>query len=519
MQYKPMRLPCHPVHLVADALALALVAALPLFMPNGYVELIGYKFSLLLRCVLVALLLLPFACLWKNRCKTALRRFSFAWLWPVGLCLCYGAAWFFAEDRFTALWGLSGRKNGLVLYLACTAAYLLIAVAGSPGIVPLVRHTFIATGCAVTVISWLNYWMIDPLDAYYTFLPDRGELFLGTVGNINFYGAFLCLCVPLAAGTYFRQRGRLLDKSYWVALFLCSGLIPAGSDASWLGCFAALLALCCTRKTTTQTLARAAALCAGLAAVALGTGGVAKLIPARVELRTVSAQLASPLVGGILLVVAVLTAYALGKTRPRPAAGAVRVFSLVLLAAAAGALVLANLWPGAPQPLAALRFTERWASNRGYAWQKLWTIYTQDTTLLQKLVGLGGDAVKARLNPDIESTRYMVLLNGEAFDSAHNEFLQHLVCGGALGLLCWCGFCATALVRGFCNDPALAAALLGYFVQSFFSISMPGVLPLVFVLAALAGTASAPAAENNGIRLAAGGTLLFAAAFSLLVIP
>lgn len=518
MQYKPMRLPCHPVHLVADALALALMVGLPLFMPNGYVGLIGYKFSLLLRCVLVALVLLPFAYLWKNRCKTALRRFSFAWLWPVGLCLCYAAAWFFAEDHFTALWGLSGRNNGLMLYLACTAAYLIIGAGSSTGIVPLISRTLTATGCAVTIISWLNYWMIDPLDAYYTFLPDTGELFLGTVGNINFYGALLCLCIPLAVGEYFWHSRHLLDKNYWVALLLCSGLIPAGSDASWLGCFVAVLALCCTRKTTTRTLARGAALCAGLTAGALATHVLAKFFPARAALRTVSAQLASPVVGGALLAAAVLAAYGLSKTRPRPVAGAVRVFSTALLAAAAGAFVLANLWPGAPQPLAALRFTERWASNRGYAWQKLWTVYTQDTTLLQKLVGLGGDAVNARLNPDLESTRYMVLLNGEAFDSAHNEFFQHLVCGGALGLLCWCGFCATALIRGFRTRPALGAALLGYFVQSFFSISMPGVLPLVFVLAAQTGTAPAPPAEENGTRLAAGGVVLFAAVFSLLVI-
>lgn len=519
MQYKTLRLPCHPVHLVADALALALVAGLPLFMPNGYVELIGYKFSLLLRCVLVALVLLPFAYLWKNRCKTALRRFSFAWLWPVGLCLCYTAAWFFAEDRFTALWGLSGRNNGLVLYVACTAAYLLIVAAGSPGIVPVVTRTLTATGCAVTVISWLNYWMLDPLDAYYTFLPDKGELFLGTVGNINFYGALLCLCIPLAAGDYFWHGRRILGGKYWVALFLCIGLIPAGSDAAWLGCFAALLALCCTRKTTTHTLARAAALCGGLAACALATGELASVIPVRAALRTVSARLASPLVGGVLLAVCLVAAYRLGKTRPRPAAGAVRIFSAVLLAAAAGACVAANLWQNAPQPLASLRFTERWASNRGYVWQKLWIIYTQDTTLLQKLIGLGGDAVRARLNPDIESTRYMVLLNGEAFDSAHNEFLQHLICGGILGLLCWCGFCATAFWRGFRSRPALGSALLGYMVQSFFSISMPGVLPLVFVLAALADTAPSPCTEGKVLRLAAGGALLFAAAFSLLLEP
>lgn len=41
MRYQAMKLPSHPASLWADALALALAVSLPLFMPNGYVALIG----------------------------------------------------------------------------------------------------------------------------------------------------------------------------------------------------------------------------------------------------------------------------------------------------------------------------------------------------------------------------------------------------------------------------------------------------------------------------------------------
>ena len=50
MRYQAMKLPSHPASLWADALALALAVSLPLFMPNGYVALIGEKFGLLLAC-------------------------------------------------------------------------------------------------------------------------------------------------------------------------------------------------------------------------------------------------------------------------------------------------------------------------------------------------------------------------------------------------------------------------------------------------------------------------------------
>lgn len=503
----------------ADALALALVVGLPLYMPNGYVGLISHKFFLLLRCVLIAIGWLVLARFWNNRCKTALRRFSFVWLWPVGLCACYGVAWFFAEDRYTALWGLSGRNNGLVLYLACTAAYLIVALAGTAEGAWLTLRMLVAVGCVVTVVSWLNYWMIDPLDAYYTFLPEKGELFLGTVGNINFYGSFLCLCVPLAAGAYLLRENRTLDRTFWPALLLCSGLIPASSDAAWLGCAVALAILCCTSKVTTRTLGRGAVLCAGVTAIALLTGAGERVFAVRAALRTVSAWLARPLLGGPLLVCALLAAVVLHRSRPRPVFVYMRILAAAALLLALAAFLTANLWPGAPAPLNALRFTERWASNRGYVWQRLWTIYTEDGTPLQKLFGLGGDAVKDSLNPDVESMRYMILLNGDVFDSAHNEFLQHLLCGGALGLVCWCGFLATAIWRGFRKLPLVGAALLGYAVQSFFSISMPGVYPLVFVLAATANMVRGLGAKGTVYRLAAGGAVLFAAAFSLLAVP
>lgn len=72
MKYNYVRQPCHPVNLVADALALALVIGLPLYLPNGYVGLIGSKFSLLLGCVAVALVSLAVAYLvgrhGKKRC-------------------------------------------------------------------------------------------------------------------------------------------------------------------------------------------------------------------------------------------------------------------------------------------------------------------------------------------------------------------------------------------------------------------------------------------------------------------
>ena len=125
------------------------------------------------------------------------------------LCLSYTVAWFFAENPAVALWGLQGRYNGLIMLLACTMLYFAVQLTG--GGIPAVwfGRLLAGAGCAVTLLCGMNFFMVDPLDAYYSFLPESGELFLGTVGNINFYGAFLDLCLPIAVWELFgdtRQR-------------------------------------------------------------------------------------------------------------------------------------------------------------------------------------------------------------------------------------------------------------------------------------------------------------------------
>lgn len=509
MRYQAMKMPSHPASLWTDALALTLTVSLPLFMPNGYVELIGEKFGLLLTCTLVGTVALA-ASLLAMRPLVRVHPASPAWLWPVGMCASYTVAWFLADDRYTAFWGLSGRKNGLLLLLVCTLVYLLVSAFATADGTELLLGAMTATGVTVTAISWLNYWMLDPLDAYYTFLPDIGELFLGTMGNINFYGALLCMCVPLAAAAYLHKGTGRWYWRYGVALVLCSGLIPAGSDGAWLGCAVAVGALCCTRRTTARTLARLFALVAGVLICGILTGLLAHVWPVRNALRTISAVLTSPFML-LPLILCLLAARGLKHLGDRPAARPARLVVGGLVLAAVGAVLAANLLPTCPDFLSALHFDERWGANRGYAWQRLWIIYTQDLSLPQMIFGLGGDAVSARLAPDIESIRYMILLNGETFDSAHNEFLQHLVCGGLVGLVCWCGFLAAAIRRGMRARPAVAAALAGYAVQSFFSISMPGALPLVFVLAGVAGQERGRPWHGAGWRMGAASLLLLVA--------
>lgn len=77
------------------------------------------------------------------------------------------------------------------------------------------------------------------------------------------------------------------------------------------------------------------------------------------------------------------------------------------------------------------------------------------------------------------------------FDTAHNEYLQILVCQGVLGLLAYIVFLGGVFLKGirkaFKNPLIMAvlAAFVGYGVQAFFNISLPIVSQILWVLAGM----------------------------------
>ena len=480
--------PCPPGALAANTAALAALVWLPLYMPCGYVGLVQHKFALLLVIVLCAsagaLVSWGYSALHGRRRKP--EHPSLSWLPLPLLCVDYAVAWLFAENRHTALWGRAGRYNGLVLLLACTALYFTVRLFAGGLPAGWFCRGLAYTGCGITLLCWLNVFLCDPLDAYYTFLPDKGGLFLGTVGNTNFYGAFLCLCLPICVWELLHADTRRRTVGWLAASVLtATGLTAAGCDAAWLGCGCAAALLCLQKDLQNRQLARLTAALAvfGTANAAAGLAG--RLLPMREEWRTVSAVVTSPLpaLGGVVLF-AVLTLF-LRRTRRTARRAVPAVFGA---AAALGVLtvVLANRTNLLPAELCeALRFCDTWGSGRGYVWRRSWEIWRDDITLFQRLFGLGGEGCYEHLVPDAGTVQLMRELSGDVMDSPHNVYLQHLLCGGAVGLALWAVFLAQHIRRGLKSCPAAAAALLGYAVQAVFSIDMPAVLAPVFVLAAL----------------------------------
>lgn len=319
-------------------------------------------------------------------------------------------------------------------------------------------------------------------------------MFLSTLGNINFFGGLMSMAAPVAL--YGCTRAHTQSAVYaWgaVSVLLCSALVPANSDGPWLGFVVGVAVLLCLKRTDTRMVGRLLTISAVFFVCAALVGWVSKTAQVRGELRTISAWLCQPVVALPGVFLCGVLAFLLSKRRPVVCARFFRWSALCVVLALLALVVAVNAGlvdGGAWREL--LLFSPQWGSGRGYVWSVLTQSYVNELSVLEKIAGVGAEGVNALLNPLY--TNQIVELNGRSFDSAHNVYLQHLICAGAVGLLCWCGFWLGRLRCAWRRCAIFAAPLAAYCVQAFFSIDTPAVLVPAIVFAALTAV---PAGEGK----------------------
>lgn len=467
--------------------SMALLIWLPLVLCNGYIYLItgkAWMFYGLTLCALAAFVVL--VCHKGGLSAPGWRMAQGGRWWLLALVASFGISTILASDRHTALWGLMGRENGYIMLLACAGAFLFLRLTLTKQQLPALMAVLAGTGSIVAVLGWMNFFQMDPLDYYYVLAPEDRYQFLSTVGNTNFFGAYAAFAAAGAAAMCIQSEDRRIQ--WWfggAAALLTSALFPAGSDGAWAAFVVAMLVLMCSKGLRQPAAVRLlAALEAGLL---LGGCGLllGHVVPVLGQPTGVSHLLGQPLV--LLAAALVLGAMLFWMGRRPKEYSPVRLFRILALLLVVAFVVLTVLATVTQIPLGAvgeaLKLGPTWGANRGYIWKTLVGNYVQYFSPAEKLLGVGPDGVDAVVNP--QYTEYIAAYNaGVSVDSAHNIYLQVLLCGGIVGLICWCGFWAQRLWSAVRDHSVVLAPLVVYSVQAFFSIDMPALLPLAFALAA-----------------------------------
>lgn len=133
-----------------------------------------------------------------------------------------------------------------------------------------------------------------------------------------------------------------------------------------------------------------------------------------------------------------------------------------------------------------LYFNDYWGTHRGHNWRIAFTNFFDNFSLFKKLFGYGPDTYLIVS----ERTFYteMVERFGEVYDSAHNEYINYLICEGLFGLISYLGIFVSGVVYAIKQakkNPlilATAIAVLCYMVQAVVNIAIPITTPILFSL-------------------------------------
>lgn len=484
-----------PAQRITDWYSTALFFGLPLVMWNGFFAVTEAKaaFFALITAIYFAVLAV-IRLRFGRGCFPPRGRLNGAELAMVGFVLLSCLSALLSGDVAEAFVGGANRYQGIVSLLCYLGIYHLFGRTAR-----LSKRAFAALTAAFiisAVLGVLNHFGADPLG---TVAPlssfDRGR-YLSTFGNINFFGSYICLFLP--AFLYLACACKERTARIWMALCYAIGLaaaMTARSESTVLGLGAAILLLPLCLSGEPEAFRRIPlVLLIGLTAMALMHafnnlfGGARFSILTQVLLRP-----------GVMLsfTVACCLAYFLLR---RTGEGTIKrlrrgliVMYIGLIVLMIAALVLINTaFSNVPATgaLRYLRFDGSWGTDRGAIWEFCLKTY-REFPFWQKLIGGGPACV---LRADMVSPLFPDAL----LDTAHNEYLQYLLTGGALGLLCYLAmliFTVRASLKKQCGifPQALLMGVFAYALQAVVNIAQPASTPLFFaVLAVLNGYIKAP---------------------------
>lgn len=394
-----------------------------------------------------------------------------------------------AENKLTAWTGESGRYFGLKMIFIAAVMFFLLSRSCY------VNYINYFLGLAVSifavVMAYVQHFGADPFKLKAMMREDQRELFISLFGNINTYGSFLAVIIPMAAAMF------IFSKKYWVkcitaagVFILAIGIIPAKSDNVYLGVGAAMLIMLFVSiyyKRLSYFMVCCDFMLMGLFFMAhrnLAGEGSQKHINGIAEVIESPKIMMMILIGFLVMTMIVIFVdfKILRKLGKRPT-----IRLMIILGISIAALIAAVCVIGVRMKLSLFVFNDQWGTLRGYIWRRGVSLFERANPM-QKLFGYGNETISQYM------TKYyndeMLEITKRTYDNLHNEFLQYLVTTGIFGALTYVGLFISGisyLIKNSEGDPAVLifmAGVAGYWVQGLVYLNQPITTPLYFVLLA-----------------------------------
>lgn len=476
---------------LCGAYASLMLIVQPLLLHNGFFDVTRTKSDCFVYLTLgfIAVMLIT-VLLRRERPQPGLR--------VLALCVFTGmlilSSLLFGETE-SAWLGENNRYQGILTNALYAAAGILLCRYGRAGKGVI---TAMLTGfAAVSVLAVLNHLGYDSFGFVGRLRSaDRGR-FISTLGNVNFFSAYVVLLLPVCASLALRERRAL--RCAILILLSTAGYFAAMAgrcESTVLGLGAALSLMPLLHGDDCRVLRRLPLLLMGAAASAWLYSFVSAARGA--ELSTLTQIMVAP--GPVLTVSAagVVLWLIFHHVDDRTLLKIRKLYCValvVLLALGCAFMLLANTalrdsLDGALGGYAVI--DDDWGSDRGRIWKSFLEMFAAAKPL-QKLIGGGVSCV-------IEWDKAHRVFADAVTDAAHNEYLHYLLTNGIIGLgayLAFIGLTGRAAMKSAAGR-CLFTGCAAYVVQAAVNIAQPVTTPLFFILLFLCGGESEHEHEDGG---------------------
>jgi len=501
---------------LARMVAILMMCAVPLYLNHHrYIGLTQHKFEFLVFCMIISLLLV--VAIWVYRMTRNPRLTPQSPLNIVDWAV-LGFAVVTIISTFASPFGNSmnvwigieepfGRYNGALTQLLYVAIYFIISRWYKPR-----ERDFVLFSFTAILISLIGIFQFFGMDFFNLWPNDMAQhrvdnffniLIRTTLGNTNIVSTYVSLAVLLTGFLFVRMpppsKSSDSKKPGWKLqqpLFLAASAfsfwmtVVANADSGRIGIMVAMLFALPFIIESVKTLGRTLLLASSWIAVyTLQTLFFQVMI-----METQTASSLAPFVAVFLALLAVGLVLTLRSKEPDSEAPTrwklgVIVIIACLIVGLVGVEIMGRveveegargglIWEMREVLHGNLR--DDFGTNRVYIWRHAMSVVPNNL-----LIGTGPDTFGYAFPIERQ------LFFGEFYDSAHNEYIQILVCQGILGLIAYLLFLGAVFVKGVTKafkEPIAAAvliALLGYCAQAFFNISHPVASQIVWVFAGI----------------------------------
>ena len=231
----------------ACAFAAGVALLHPLIFDDFFFNINRFKFGVFAVSAYAGLIVFLLLCAARRRALAGEIRQPFSLSaadWGMGaFAVLAAASTILSDDALSALTGDEGRLCGLVFILALAAMHVIVSRAQNAD--AWAAGGLLISGSLCALLGVLNFFKIDPFGFYPRLNQKSVDGFISTIGNVDFFSAFLCLFLPAAVAAFMRGGCWVRRLSVFPILLGTGAVIAARADGALIALASAILTALC----------------------------------------------------------------------------------------------------------------------------------------------------------------------------------------------------------------------------------------------------------------------------------